>query len=282
MSIASTDASYAKSTTRITRRYTVRRDPPLWPFVWRGLLPLLGLLLLAWYALSPFARNDVETAVRERTRAALDAAGFKWVDLAVSGQDVSLGGAQPRAGAGDDALAVARGVTCPTWLGDRLCAVSVVGRFAAPPAAPAPAAQPASASAPAATAPPPEAVAAAKACEADLAALLATSQIRFATGRADIHADSRALLDKLAQAARNCPGTLRVEGHTDDRGDARSNLALSEARAAAVRDALTARGLGAERLESVGFGPDHPVADNATAEGRAMNRRIEFRAVLGR
>lgn len=283
MSSASATESYPQSAFVTTRRYTVRRDPPLWPFVWRGLMPLVGLLLLGWYALAPFARGDIEAVVREHTRKALDGAGFEWVNLAVSGQDVTLTGTQPRTGAGDGALALARRVSCPTWLGEHLCAVSVVGRFAAAPAAtPAPAAEPASAPVPAASAPPPEAVAAAKACEAELAALLASSQIRFASGRADILADSRALLDKLAQAARSCPGKLRIEGHTDDRGDARANLALSEARAAAVRDALVVRGLGAERMESVGFGPDHPVADNATAEGRAMNRRIELRAVLDR
>lgn len=283
MSSASTTAPHSQSTFVATRRYTVRRDPPVWPFVWRGLLPLLGLLLLGWYALAPFARNDVEAVVREHTRRALDVAGFQWVDLAVSGQDVTLTGAQPRTGAGDQALALARQAACPTWLGEHLCAVSVVGRFGdAPAAAPAPVAEPASSPAPAASAPAAEAVAAARACEAELAALLASSQVRFASGRADILHDSRDLLDKLAQAARSCPGRLRIEGHTDNRGDARANLALSEARAAAVRDALVARGLGAERMESVGYGADHPVADNTTAEGRAMNRRIELRAVLGR
>jgi outer membrane protein OmpA-like peptidoglycan-associated protein len=283
MSSASTTASHPQSTFVTTRRYTVRRDPPLWPFVWRGLLPLLGLLLLGWYALAPFARNDVEAVVREHTRKALDVAGFQWVNLAVSGQAVTLTGTQPRTGAGDEALALARLVACPTWLGERLCAVSVVGRFGeVPAAAPAPVTEPASSPAPAASAPAAEAVAAAQACEGELAALLASSQVRFASGRADILADSRVLLDKLAQAARSCPGKLRIEGHTDDRGDARANHALSEARAAAVRDALVARGLGAERMESVGYGADQPVADNTTAEGRAMNRRIELRAVLDR
>ena len=87
-------------TMHVFRRRWVRCEPPRWPFVWRGLLPVLGLIALAIYAAVPFARIEIQANVRAATRAALDEQGFDWVDVAVSGQDVWLSGVQPAAGAG--------------------------------------------------------------------------------------------------------------------------------------------------------------------------------------
>jgi outer membrane protein OmpA-like peptidoglycan-associated protein len=67
-----------------------------------------------------------------------------------------------------------------------------------------------------------------------------------------------------------------VVGHTDSQGSAESNLALSNARAAAVVRALTGMGLGAARLAPYGAGPFAPVATNDTEQGRARNRRVEL------
>ena len=67
---------------------------------------------------------------------------------------------------------------------------------------------------------------------------------------------------------------LTIEGHTDSRGDADMNEALSRARAQAVRDALAQLGIDGERMSAVGYGETQPIADNATSEGRARNRRI--------
>jgi outer membrane protein OmpA-like peptidoglycan-associated protein len=78
---------------------------------------------------------------------------------------------------------------------------------------------------------------------------------------------------------RSCPGIIRIDGHTDPVGRGRFNRRLSEARAAAVRDALIVRGVPAERLRTRGFGARRPIADNLTESGRARNRRIEFRAL---
>ena len=74
-------------------------------------------------------------------------------------------------------------------------------------------------------------------------------------------------------------GERRVEviGHTDAQGSRASNVALSLARAQAVKSYLVGRGLDNERIATSGMGPDQPVADNLTEQGRARNRRIEFR-----
>lgn len=69
---------------------------------------------------------------------------------------------------------------------------------------------------------------------------------------------------------------LRVEGHTDSTGDTAHNRKLSLARAQSVVQAITAKQIAAERLSAVGKGPDVPLADNATEEGKAKNRRVEL------
>lgn len=260
------------STTRVVERRWIRHDHPIWPFVWRGLLPVLGLLLLAWYALWPFARGDMEANVMRETREQLAAQGFRWANVSVSGQHVTLSGSPPKSGDGEAAIAAARAATCPSWAGRLTCAVAVRGDFTAPAPAPAPIA------APAPTAPAP-APAAAATCEKSLADIVAKSKIVFATSSAVISDSSKGVLDALAEAARNCPGTIRIEGHTDSRGQAASNKDLSLARARSVRAALVARGIAEKQLEAQGFGADQPIADNATDAGRAQNRRIEFRVV---
>jgi outer membrane protein OmpA-like peptidoglycan-associated protein len=249
----------------INRHQLVWRDPPAWPFVWRGLLPLLVLLLAVLFALGPFARSAIEGVVQRELRSQLDDAGFSWVALSVAGQNVTLSGEEPSATAGQRALALAQTALCPTWSGRRTCAVQAVGHFSAPlPVA-------------AGTVAPSQA--AAEACERALASALKTEQIEFASGSAAIDARSAPLLDQLAREARTCPGAIRIEGHTDTIGRTAFNRSLSEARAAAVRDALIARGIPAERLQAQGFGAARPVADNRTDSGRALNRRIEFHAV---
>ncbi len=70
---------------------------------------------------------------------------------------------------------------------------------------------------------------------------------------------------------------FNVEGHTDSAGKASSNLRLSERRAKAVVDYLVGRaGVPSNRLSSVGFGEDYPIATNKTRAGRAQNRRVEI------
>ncbi len=111
-------------------------------------------------------------------------------------------------------------------------------------------------------------------CNNDLAAALNQSTIRFRTSSAQIDAGNDELLIALAELIEACPGTLTVEGHTDSIGDDAMNLALSQARADAVRTALVAMGVPQARLNTRGFGETQPVADNGTRAGRAQNRRI--------
>ncbi|WP_200240559.1 OmpA family protein [Thiohalocapsa halophila] len=118
--------------------------------------------------------------------------------------------------------------------------------------------------------------AAALRCQARLDELLLTP-ILFAPGQARIGADSDALLEALAQAVMACPDArIRIAGHTDDRGRPEANLRLSRERAQAVAARLIAAGVEPARITAVGYGDERPVADNATAAGRAKNRRIEF------
>jgi OmpA-OmpF porin, OOP family len=99
----------------------------------------------------------------------------------------------------------------------------------------------------------------------------------FEVGSAGLAPDATVLLDQaIAILIANPSTTLRVEGYTDDVGDDGANLTLSRQRAQAVVDYLTAGGVDADRLTAIGFGEADPIADNATEEGRAQNRRIEF------
>lgn len=101
--------------------------------------------------------------------------------------------------------------------------------------------------------------------------------LHFATDSAAIKGGGATAIDSVANVLEKNP-KLRVEigGHTDASGSAAYNQKLSERRAKAVKSALVERGIDASRLDTRGYGEEDPAADNATAEGRAENRRIEF------
>jgi OOP family OmpA-OmpF porin len=109
-------------------------------------------------------------------------------------------------------------------------------------------------------------------------AILIGEQIQFATNSAEVLEGSDALLAEVAKLLAEHPEVLRVriEGHTDDVGEARYNEELSRRRAAAVARWLASHGVDEQRLESAGFGSARPLASNRTEEGRALNRRVVF------
>jgi outer membrane protein OmpA-like peptidoglycan-associated protein len=101
--------------------------------------------------------------------------------------------------------------------------------------------------------------------------------IHFDTASATIKPDSEAALVEIVKLLKGSPTlNVYVVGHTDSVGSLDSNLKLSSARAAAVVNALVARGIAASRLKSAGVGPYSPVASNDTDAGKAKNRRVEF------
>jgi outer membrane protein OmpA-like peptidoglycan-associated protein len=102
-------------------------------------------------------------------------------------------------------------------------------------------------------------------------------QVRFATGKSTILPDSYNLLQQVVDAIiKNNVPRVRIEGHTDNRGQKAANQTLSEDRARAVMEYLVAQGVDRARLESVGYGDSKPIAPNLTARGRELNRRVEF------
>lgn len=102
--------------------------------------------------------------------------------------------------------------------------------------------------------------------------------IRFGNASARIQgARTRQILDQAAAILQEYPSVhIRISGHTDARGSLARNMAMSRARADAVKWYLVDKGIEHTRLVTMGYGPEQPIADNDTAEGRARNRRIEF------
>ena len=104
-----------------------------------------------------------------------------------------------------------------------------------------------------------------------------THAIQFAFNSSALDSGAKPVLDSVAQYLKASPAVvLEIQGHTDNIGGSASNLTLSQKRAEAVKAYLVSTGIDAKRLTAKGFGLAVPVADNATAEGRARNRRVVF------
>ncbi|MDB4942324.1 MAG: Outer rane lipoprotein omp16 precursor [Labilithrix sp.] len=105
-------------------------------------------------------------------------------------------------------------------------------------------------------------------------------QVKFKTGSADIvpGKESEEILEAVSALMKAHPEIqkVRIEGHTDNRGTAALNKKLSADRAGSVVKWLAAHGIDRSRMTSQGFGPDRPIAENTTDEGRQNNRRVEF------
>jgi OOP family OmpA-OmpF porin len=105
-----------------------------------------------------------------------------------------------------------------------------------------------------------------------------TLHINFDPGLSVLKTEYNPLIEQIAEMMKQNPELeIIVEGHTDGRGDRKTNLPLSQARAAAVMKAIVGQGIDSKRLSAVGYGPDRPIAPIDTEEGRAQNRRVEIR-----
>ncbi|MBS1129857.1 MAG: OmpA/MotB [Proteobacteria bacterium] len=107
---------------------------------------------------------------------------------------------------------------------------------------------------------------------------LSNRVVEFEVGSATLTPAGRVILDEMYAAIKQV-GTPKVQviGHTDSSGSRQANIALSLSRANSVRSYLIEKGLPADGLTAVGSGPDQPVGSNNSSEGRAKNRRIEFK-----
>lgn len=105
-----------------------------------------------------------------------------------------------------------------------------------------------------------------------------SGSVLFASAKSDLLPAAQVKLNDVATAlTKEDPiSKIVVEGHTDSQGQASYNQELSQRRAQVVRDYLVTRGIASDRISAQGFGPTRSVADNASAEGRANNRRVEI------
>lgn len=125
-----------------------------------------------------------------------------------------------------------------------------------------------------------EAIAETKRTEQGLVSKL-KSDILFDSGKSNLKTAAHDNLAKMAGIMKKYPeNVLTVKGYTDSTGSAARNRTLSEERAAAVRSQLIAGGIPADTVTVVGMGPDAPIGDNKTADGRAQNRRVEIEVAV--
>ena len=104
--------------------------------------------------------------------------------------------------------------------------------------------------------------------------------ILFDNGKATIKFESAEILNQIINVLKKYPNSrFRIEGHTDSTGRRAKNIELSQNRADAVKVYLIQGGIASNRLESVGYGPDKPIASNKNKKGRALNRRVEINLI---
>ena len=103
------------------------------------------------------------------------------------------------------------------------------------------------------------------------------NSVNFDLGKSSLTSTAKANLDKLVAVFNEYPDTdIQIYGHTDSSGSDDLNQRLSEQRAGSVKDYLVGKGLKSSRFQTIGRGEAEPIADNATKDGMAKNRRVEF------
>ena len=110
------------------------------------------------------------------------------------------------------------------------------------------------------------------------------ADVNFDFDKANLKPAGRAVLDHFSNDVKRLPGVtdVHVAGHTDSIGSRAYNQGLSERRAASVKTYLESTGIPGSSIIAVGYGEDQPVASNATAQGRAQNRRVDLTASVSR
>lgn len=171
-----------------------------------------------------------------------------------------------------------RTIGCPgRQLLDTPCPVPPEPVAAAPEPTPTPAASQPAALAPAATAEPAALAPVATTAPPAAPAHPVLEGVNFDFDRATLRPEAYAILDRAAETLRQWgDGKVEVAGHTDSIGTEAYNMGLSLRRAEAVTNYLITRGIAGDRLSIKGYGESRPVADNATADGRFKNRRVEL------
>lgn len=107
---------------------------------------------------------------------------------------------------------------------------------------------------------------------------ISLDRVYFETGKSTLTKESSTQLKNIAEILKAFPNAgIKFGGYTDNTGDNAANMKLSDARAMAAMKAVQKNGIDAKRLASEGYGSDHPIADNATADGKAQNRRVDIR-----
>jgi outer membrane protein OmpA-like peptidoglycan-associated protein len=111
----------------------------------------------------------------------------------------------------------------------------------------------------------------------EIGTTITLEDINFEFGKAELMPGARQTIDPLVEVLEKNPKrNVLIEGFTDNIGNDQYNMKLSLQRANAVRDAITAKGISAERITTKGYGEQFPVESNATAAGRQKNRRVEI------
>jgi outer membrane protein OmpA-like peptidoglycan-associated protein len=101
-------------------------------------------------------------------------------------------------------------------------------------------------------------------------------EVLFKAGKYELKPGAMAKLEQIAEALKGKEQPIVVDGYTDNVGTRDNNMALSQMRAQTVRDYLVSKGIPQDLVKAQGKGPDEPVADNGSIEGRAQNRRVEI------
>lgn len=215
-------------------------------------------------------RHSIESQLTDRSTVALNQAGLMDVAVRFTGRDGTV--SVLSADQADRARQIVAGQE-----GVRIARVEVVSALPgtthvvvapSPEPTPTPTPTPSATPSPTATAP----------SITDLAQqILGAGQIQFTTGSAVLTGSSDQALTKIAALLKANPQIrVRIEGNTDSVGVAATNLALSQARAKAVFDALVRLGVDSSRMTTIGYGETHPLVPNTTDENRAKNRRVAF------